>query len=243
MQAMIGVTINAIGIVVGAIAGLTRKAPLTAANESFFKVAMGAATVFLGLQLTWQNLNGSFGSVMKQLGIVLLSMTLGKLTGRLLHLQKLSNKIGKYATSRMALANPGDQRLSEGLVVCALLACANPLAILAATQEGLSGMGFAPIFVVKAVMDGLAGMAFVSLFGWGVMLAVIPVVAFQGTIFLLARSLEPMLKSHGLVDPILATCGLLIFCVSLIILNIKKVELTDYLPSLAIAPLITWLLK
>ena len=240
---MFGVAINAVGIVVGGIVGLTRRKPLTAANESFFKVAMGAATVFLGLQLTWQNLNGSFGTVMKQLGTVLLSMTLGKLTGRLFHLQKLSNAIGKYATSRMKSADAAKQQVSEGLIVCALLACANPLAILAATQEGLSGIGFAPVFVVKAVMDGLAAMAFVSLFGWGVMLAALPVVAFQGTIFLLVRSLEPTLKIHGLVDPILATCGLLIFCVSLIILNLKKVELTDYLPSLAIAPLITWLWK
>ena len=92
-------------------------------------------------------------------------------------------------------------------------------------------------------MDALAAMAFVSVFGWGVMLAAIPVVAFQGTIYLLVRSLEPMLESHGLVDSILATNGLLIFCVSLIILNLKKIELTDYLPSLAIAPLITWLWK
>lgn len=240
---MIGVALNAVGIVAGGIVGLTRKKPLTAANESFFKVAMGAATVFLGLQLTWQSFNGGFGSILKQLGIVLVSMTLGKLLGRLLHLQKLSNAIGKYATTRMAATIPGDKRVSEGLVVCALLACANPLAILASTQEGLSGIGFAPIFVVKAVMDGLAAMTFVSMFGWGVMLAAIPLVAFQGTIYLLSKSLEPMLKSHGLVDPILATCGLLIFCGALIILNLKKVELTDYLPSLAIAPLITWILK
>jgi uncharacterized membrane protein YqgA involved in biofilm formation len=31
--------------------------------------------------------------------------------------------------------------------------------------------------------------------------------------------------------------------VGLIIFEIKKVELADYLPSLAIAPLITWLWK
>ncbi len=238
---MIGVGINALGIVIGGIVGLTRKKPLTVANESFFKVAMGAATVFLGLQLTWQNLNGSIGIFFKQLLIVLISMSLGKLIGKLLHLQKLSNSIGKYATSKMASANLVEKKFSEGFVVCALLSCANPLAIFASVQEGLNG--FAPIFVVKAVMDALAAMAFVSVFGWGVMLAAIPVVAFQGTIFLLARSLDPMLKSHGLVDSILATNGLLIFCVSLIILNLKKVELTDYLPSLAIAPLITWLWK
>ena len=240
---MFGVAINAIGIVVGGIVGLTKKKPLSATNESVFKVYMGVATVFLGLQLNWQNLHGRPGVFFKQLLIVLLSMTLGKLTGRLLHLQKISNSLGQYATSKMKAASPTQKQLSDGLAVCALLACANPLAMFASTQEGLSGNGFAPIFVVKAMMDGLAAMAFVAVFGWGVVLAAIPVVAFQGTIFLLVRSLGPMLRSHGLVDSILATNGLLIFCVALIILNLKKVELTDYLPSLAIAPLITWLWK
>lgn len=238
---MIGVGINALGIIVGGIVGLTRKKPLTAANESFFKVAMGAATVILGLHLAWQNLNGTFGQFFKQLFIVLISMSLGKLLGKLLHLQKLSNSIGKYATAKMSGANPAQKSFSEGFVVCALLSCANPLSFFASIQEGLNG--FAPAFVIKAVMDGLAAMAFVSVFGWGVIFSAIPVVAFQGTIFLLARNLEPTLESYGLVNSILATNGLLIFCVSLIILNLKKIELTDYLPSLAIAPLITWLWK
>ncbi len=239
---MIGVAINAVGIVAGGIVGMTRKQPLTAANESFFKVAMGAATVFLGLQLTWQNLNGSIGIFFKQLVIVLLSMTIGKLIGPLLRLQKSSNSIGKYATNKMLAANP-TEKFSDGFVVAALLACASPLAVFASVQEGLSDNGFAPVFVVKAVMDGLAAMTFVSIFGWGVMLAAIPVVAFQGTIFLLVGKLTPTLEKHGLVDSILATNGLLIFCVALIILNLKKVKLADYLPSLAIAPLITWLWK
>ena len=238
---MIGVGINALGIVIGGIVGLTRKKPLTAENESFFKVAMGAETVFLGLQLTWRNLNGSIGVFLKQLIIVLVSMSIGKLIGKLLRLQKISNSIGQYASSKMTVSNPASKNFSEGLVVCALLSCANPLAIFASTQEGL--IGFAPVFVVKAVMDGLAAMAFVSVFGWGVMLSAIPVVAFQGTIYLLLKAAEPFLKTHGLVDSILATNGLLIFCVALIILNLKKIELADYFPSLAVAPLLTWLIK
>ncbi len=241
---MIGVAINAAGIVVGAIVGQRRKKRLTVANESFFKVAMGAATVFLGLQITWQSLYGtSIGVFFKHLVIVLLSMSLGKLTGQLLRLQKLSNSIGRYATSKMSAANPAAKKTSDGLVVAALLACASPLGIFASVQEGLSATGFAPVFVVKAVMDGLAAMAFVSVFGWGVMLAAIPVVAFQGTIFLLVKSLSPTLANQSLADSILATNGLLIFCVALIVLNLKKIELADYIPSLAIAPLITWLLK
>ncbi len=243
IDAMIGVALNAVGIVVGGIAGLTKNKSLTPANESFFKVAMGAAAVFIGLQLVWQNLNGSFGTVLKQLFIVLLALGLGRFVGHLLHLQKFSNSIGRYATSKMAAAKMRGQNFNDGFLVCASLSCANPLAIYAALQEGLSPNGFAPAFVIKAVMDGLAAMVFVRLFGSGVILSALPVVAFLGTIFLAAKSLRPFLHQHGLVDSILATDGFLIFCVALIILNLKKIELADYVPSLAIAPVITWFWK
>jgi uncharacterized membrane protein YqgA involved in biofilm formation len=45
-----------------------------------------------------------------------------------------------------------------------------------------------------------------------------------------------------LIDSINATDGLLIFSVALIILQHKKVAVAEYLPSLALAPLLTrWL--
>jgi uncharacterized membrane protein YqgA involved in biofilm formation len=43
-----------------------------------------------------------------------------------------------------------------------------------------------------------------------------------------------------LLDPINATAGMLVFCIALIILDLKKIELADYLPSLVFAPLLAW---
>jgi uncharacterized membrane protein YqgA involved in biofilm formation len=40
----------------------------------------------------------------------------------------------------------------------------------------------------------------------------------------------------GSINSINATGGLLVFCVGLVILKIKKIQLTDYLPSLIVAP-------
>jgi len=94
---------------------------------------------------------------------------------------------------------------------------------------------------VKAVMDGLATMAFVTLFGLGATLSVVPVIACQGTITLLAKLAQPWLAKYSLLDPINATAGLLVFCVALIIFELKRIELADYLPSLVFAPLLTWL--
>jgi uncharacterized protein len=73
------------------------------------------------------------------------------------------------------------------------------------------------------------------------MLAALPVLAFQGTITLAcARLLRPALETHSLVDAINAPGGLLVFCVALVILELKRIELADYLPSLVIAPLLAW---
>src|SRR5262245_37051147 len=128
---MIGTILNVAGILIGGIVGLTRRKPLSPATESFFKVVLGAFTVFYGLRLTWISLNGSFLQILKQLLIAVLAMILGKLTGRLLGLQRLSNHLGRAARQRITTAKPGDPaRLGEGFKACAALFCAAPLGIL-----------------------------------------------------------------------------------------------------------------
>ena len=242
---MIGTILNAAGIVVGGLVGLSGRRSLSTANESFFKVTLAALTVFFGLRLTWLSFNGSFGHVLKQFMILMLSLSLGKVIGRFLRLQKLSNSLGRQARDRIAGASPGNPgRLSEGFKTCTALFCAAPLGILGAVQEGLSSShDFYPL-AVKAVIDGLATMGFAQLFGWGPLLSAVPVLALQGTVTLAcARFGEPFLTANGLVAPVNAVCGLLIFSVALVMLGLKRIELTDYLPSLAVAPLLTWLLR
>jgi uncharacterized protein len=236
----IGTVLNAAGIVLGGVLGLTVKRPLSPANQAFFKVLLGIATIFFGLRLTWLSIHGPFLQMLKQGIIALLAMMLGRFTGRLLLLQKTSNRLGQFARERMERVTPtSPNRWSDGFNVCALLFCAAPLATLGALMDGLSG--YYPPLVIKAVMDGMATMAFFSSFGWGTTLSALPVLICQGTVALLIQTAEPFLRNLGLVDSVGAVGGLLIFCVALIILELKRIELTDYLPSLAFAPLITWL--
>ncbi len=236
---MFGVAINAAGVFIGGIIGLFWKQQLSAEKERLLRAWMALAMICIGLYLTWKNVSGSFVSILKQIFIVLISMSLGKILGRLLRLQKISNAAGRYASEKMKGASPN--RFNDGFIVATILACVNPLGLFASAHEAFGG--FSAAFVAKAFVDGLAAMSFVPLFGWGVILSAIPVLAFQGTLVLLLRMLEPWLHSHGLVESVLATDGLLIFSVSLVIMNVKKIELADYLPSLAVAPLITFFWK
>ena len=237
---MVGTILNAAAILIGGVAGLTLKKEISPARQSALRILLGAFTVYTGLSATWQSLNGGPTQILKQLGVVLLALMLGNLTGKLLRLQKSLNHLGRFAKQKVSDSRPErPHRFNNGFITCSILFCVAPLAILGAIQDGLTD-DFKPL-AVKAVMDGLAAMAFVGMFGWSVLLSVIPLIAWQGTLAQLARLAQPWLASHALVDPISATAGMLVFCVALIILELKKVELADYLPSLLIAPLLTWL--
>src|SRR5262245_41147313 len=136
MPRMIGTALNAAGIAIGGAVGLIRRKPLSPANEAFFKVTIGAFTVFYGLRLTWLSLGGSFAHVLKQLAVVILALMAGKLTGRLLRLQALSNRVGQSARALMASAKPADpQRFNYGFRVCTALFCAAPIGWLGAVQD------------------------------------------------------------------------------------------------------------
>ncbi len=242
---MVGTWINVVGIVLGSICGLLWKNPISTANQLLVKVVLGALLALCGLHLTWMGLSesGSFLHGLKQLLITIVSLTIGKLIGKLLHLQKGSNWLGQFARKKMTETKPDHpNQFSDGFIVCALLFCAAPLSVVGAIAEGLDHYFF-PL-ALKGVMDGLGAMSFVIMFGAGVALSSVPVMMFQGIITLAtARYLLPLLEQHALLPSVNVTAGLLIFCVSVIVFEIKKVEITDYLPSLAVAPFLTYWLR
>jgi len=236
---VIGTILNTASILAGGILGKTVGKDFSPATQQRLKVLLGALTVYVGLSLTWKSIHGSFGQISKQLGIVILSMMLGNFTGRLLHLQAGLNRLGQYARKQVSEAGPSSgNRFSEGFITCTLLFCVGPMAILGALQDGLNG-DFKTLGL-KSVMDGLATMAFAKTFGWGVMLSALPVFVYQGSITLAARIVQPILENKELLDALNATGGLLIFSIALVILEIRKVRLADYLPSLVFAPLLTY---
>jgi hypothetical protein len=233
-----GTIINAAAILAGGVAGLTLARHLTPQRQGFLKLLLAGLTVYVGITTTWRAVGGSFSQVAKQLGIVLLALILGNLVGVLLRLQKGLNRLGGYAQERFLKGDRNaPNRFSEGFITCTLLFCVGPLAILGSIQDGLSGNY--RTLALKGFMDGLATMGFVATFGPGVMLAALPVVAYQGTITLLAGAVDPWLADPALVNAINATGGLLVCTIALVILELKRVPLANYLPSLVVAPLLT----
>jgi hypothetical protein len=246
---LLAAILNAAGILLGSLVGTFRRAGFTPATESFLKLCLGLFTVFHGLRLAWLGFNGPLGQVIKQVALALLAVMLGRLLGRLMQLQKLSNSAGQYARKLIEATTPTHpQKISNGLTACAILFCASPLGVLGAIHSvlpaGPGGGGYLYPIGIKAVMDGLAMLGFVRMFGWGAVCSALPVFVFLSVLSLgCAVYIEPLLRTHSLVDSVNITGGLLLTVMSLVMFEIKRVELADYLPALAVAPLLTWLLN
>jgi uncharacterized membrane protein YqgA involved in biofilm formation len=231
--------LNGAMIVIAVVIALATKKTISAQRQDNLRVFVGAGIVFFGLKLTWSSLSGSFGFWLKQFATVLLAMMIGKIIGRILRLQKLSNSLGPFVNAKMEQSR---KTFEDGFLVSTALFCLGPLAILSSVQSGLE-QSFSPIFIVKSVMDALAAMAFAATFGWSIAMSAVPVVALQLAIIRVVQLLLPWAHNHPqpIIESILATDGLLIFSTSLIILQLKKIEIADYLPSLAVAPVLTLL--
>lgn len=233
----LGTLINASAILLGGIIGLLVKGQLSKDLQNNIKALLVIFTFISAAHMLWTGFNGTFGQVCKQVGIVFLALILGNIIGKLLSIQKRLGKLGEYASERFMKAQSGEkQPIAEGFITCTLLFCVGPMAILGSIQDGISGEF--KTLALKAALDGLATLSFAAVFGWGVMLSVIPVVAYQGTITLLAKMLAPQMEP-AMINSLTATGGLLVMCLPLIIYGVRKVPLADYLPALAVAPLLT----
>src|SRR2546423_7968769 len=238
---MTGTMINTGAVLLGSSIGLAFSKTLRPHIEVRLKRLLGALVIYAGFSTTWKSLGKTgFAAIPKEVGIVFLALILGNAIGMLLRLQNGMNKVGQYA--RKMLTKPdadGGNRFSEGFVTATLLFCVGPMAIIGAIEDGIRGNY--KILALKSVMDGLASVALAKTFGAGVLLSAIPVLAYQGTITLAAASLKPFLDEHPeLLYSISATGGLLVVCISVVILEIRKVPLANYLPALLVAPVLAW---
>jgi len=224
---MIGTFLNTAAILVGGAVGLTVARDISPKNQLRLKTILGAFIIYAGLSTTWNSLNGSVGQIGKEVVIVLLALVIGNATGKLLKLQKGVNQLGHYAKERFKQAETASgDRFSEGFITCTLLFCVGPMSILGALQDGLTG-NFRTL-AIKSILDGLSTMAFAKTFGWGVVLAAIPVLAYQGTITLAAHAIQPLLENKAALDSLNATGGLLVSFIAMIVLDLKRVQLADY---------------
>jgi hypothetical protein len=155
------------------------------------------------------------------------------------------DNLGNYLQKRLAgnSDRKGSATFSEAFVTSSLIFCVGPLTILGSIQNGISGD--ITFLAIKSMLDGFAAFAFAASLGWGVLVSSVTVLVYQGALSLIAWAAMSGVPSRDnpYIIEMTAAGGLIILGVGLRLLNIKELKLANYLPALAVAPAIVWVLE
>lgn len=240
--AVYGTIVNAAGVVLGGLVGQWLGRPVQDRYAAQLKLVFGFALLFGGFYLVVAGSDGEMHRAATNFLVAVAGLIPSRILGRVVGLQSLFNRVGRAAKG--AFEAPSESvrdRINTGFKVAGALLCASPLAVIGAVLDGTCGQVF-PL-VIKAGMDCLAMMSFVRVFGPGAILGVVPLVAWQGSLALLSALWAQRVNDPSLIGVVCTTGGLLLCFVSMVVLELKRVELANYLPALVIAPAILWLLS
>jgi uncharacterized protein len=198
--------------------------------------AIGLATLVIGLQRVLPTSN---------VLILLGSMLLGVVVGELLRIEDRLEAVGGLAeralgvkprvTGRSVAGSDEASPVARGFVTASLIFCVGPMTILGSFEDGLSGSY--QTLAIKSMLDGITATVLSSSLGWGVLLAAVTVLVFQGTLTLGAGLLRSMLSEPMIVE-MTAVGGLLILGIGLNILELSRIRVGNMLPALVFAPVL-----
>ena len=231
---MTGTIINVAAILIGGTIGLIFGSRIPERFKNTVIAGMGLFTAAMGLQMFLKSVNPLI-----VLGALIICAMLGEWIGIEDWLQALGETLEKRFSQDTEMG--ASSRFVRGFMVASLLFCIGPMAILGSIQDGLTGDY--NLLAVKSTLDGFASIAFASTLGIGVMFSSIIILVYQGGISLMAGQLNAIVTDPMMAE-MTATGGVILMGVAFNnLLEIKKIRVGNFLPALAVAPLIVWVLS
>ena len=224
---MTGTIVNVITVVAGGTLGTLLGERLSSGIRQIVMQGVGLVTLAVGM---------SMAITTKNFLLVLLSIVIGGMLGEWWGLEERLDRAGKWLEVRAArfpLLARGE--FTRGFVTASLVFCVGPMTILGSFQDGLSGDY--TLLAIKSVLDGFSALAFAASMGMGATFSAITVLVYQG-ILTLGASLFQNVLTDTIVAEMTATGGVMILGIGLLLLEIKRVRVANFLPALAIVPLL-----
>lgn len=232
---MIGTLLNVITVAMGSTLGLLIGDRLPKNTQDSVITGLGLVTLVVGMQNAFLS-----GNII----IPLISLVIGVLIGEWVNVQQrldnfagwLQTKVGGKGLGGQPDGDMSDrERFINGFVTASLVFCIGPLTFIGSLQDGMSGDY--QLLAIKSVLDGFASLAFAASLGVGVMFSIITIIVLQGGLAVTGY-FAGAIMTDPMIDEMTATGGLLLIGLSLILLDIKKPRIANFLPALLIAPLL-----
>ena len=235
---MTGTIINVTAVLVGGAIGVRLGHRLSRKLQETVMNGLGMMVIVLGVAMALESQN---------LLIVMGSVLIGGVLGEWWRIEDGLEKVGNWLEDRFGQPEDAAQgrSITRAFVTTSLLFCVGPLTIVGSILDGLTG-NFQPL-AIKSMLDGFAALAFGASLGPGVLFSAATILIYQGGLTLLAKffgaSLTGISADPPAVIEMSATGGVLILGICLILLEIKRIRVGNFLPALVIAPLIVVVLQ
>ena len=213
----LGSIVNAASVCLGSIIGMYFGSFLSERIRKIIFQVIGLFTLILGLQMSLQT---------NQFLMLLISLVLGTMIGEYLSIEKTIKDLSNKLKIKLQTEN---QHFSEGLVTAFLLYCIGSMTLVGAIEEGINQNR--TLLYTKSLMDGITSILLASSFGTGVFFSAIPLLLFQASLTLGAFYFQSYLNS-GIITELSAVGGVMILGIGLNMLEIKKVNVSNMLPTL-----------
>ena len=235
---MTGTLINIIAVIIGGAVGSIMGARLPEKMRDTVMSGLGLMTITLGMSMALQS---------KNLLIVMGSVLLGGVLGEWWRIEDGLEAVGRWLEARFG--RPGDaaegHSITRAFVTASLVFCVGPLTVVGSILDGLTG-NYQPL-ALKSMLDGFAALAFGASLGPGVLFSTLTILVYQGGLSLLAQLLGTNLSGVSAQTPAVvemgATGGVLIMGIGLILLDLKRIRIGNFLPAIALAPLVVVVLE
>ncbi|MCJ7458992.1 MAG: DUF554 domain-containing protein [candidate division Zixibacteria bacterium] len=225
---MKGTLVNTATVIIGSLLGLAVGSRFTEKIKTIVMQALGLCTLLIGIRMALNTEN---------ILLVIGSLVLGGIVGELLRIEDGIEKIGDLIKLKVKSES---STFVLGFVTASLVFCVGPMTIVGSIQDGVSGN--ADTLYAKSMLDGFASIAFASSLGVGVFFSSLTVLIFQGALTLLGRQLTFLLEPR-ILNELIATGGLIILGIGFYLLDIKRIKIGNFLPSLVFAVILALIFK
>jgi uncharacterized membrane protein YqgA involved in biofilm formation len=240
---MTGTLINVATVLIGGGLGILVGARLPERVRQTIVSGLGLFTAAYGIQMFLKTENAII-----VLGSLLLGGLLGEWWGIETGLQRLGAGLERRFTSQEKETSQADidtidlgSRFIRGFLTASLVFCVGPMTILGSIQDGLTG-DF-QLLAIKSILDGFAALAFASSLGTGVLFSTVVILGYQGGISMLAAQAQAITTPEMLAEMTAAGGVILLGIAVSSLLELKPIRVGNFLPALAIAPLIVAILN
>ena len=224
---MLGTLVNTGCIIAGSAAGSIMRKKLDTKLQTSLYNAMGLVTLALGGNMCVVNFGKSEYPV-----LFIISIALGAVIGMKID---IAGRIERVAAKHNA------SRLAQGLTTSCLLYCIGTLSIVGPVLSAIDGNN--TYLYTNATLDLCSSAVFAATYGFGMAWGALVLFCWQGSIYLLAYTLnDGNLIPESLMAEISIIGGLLLLSSGLAILGIKDCKTVNMLPALLI-PIIFFILK